>query len=759
MEVMLKLFCLSIFVCFTMRSNSQLKTDKDASVLISSLQKKLADSTKVELLLDLSRYYYFELDNSRRSLDSMYRFLHEADQICDADTSLHWDQSEIYCYLGKYYHKTGNIQLATQYDNRVIASIESISSADEQLAIWDWLGDNIKVIDTIGLTRVDCSEHMLSIYRRLDNKEHEIGVRKDIADMYLKQGKLELAEKELIDVLAKYKAINFKNLHDTYYLLSVTNQLKGNYGKALEYGLLTIESMQKENDYGSALTFYFHLAHLYDDLGQTNKSIEYYHISFKQTPPNPINYYYIREVGFLVMALLKENRKYEAGSFLADFAKKNPPADNLGRASLARTFAFYYNFIHNYDRADKYMQEMIRLEPLLGKNNEIKGDVEYDIGQYYFNKQQFTKASAHFDMALDEAVLNNSANTIKNVQLMLFKTDSSLGKYTSAIRHLNEFRQLNDSIFNETKNKQIDEVQAKYETEKKEQNIRLLEKENNLQQNRLLQASYTRNWILGGTMLLLVIVALLMRNIKLKQRTSKRQKIQQLEIERQNGVLRHLINEKEWLLKEIHHRVKNNLQIVMSLLNSQSAYIDNEPARTAIHDSQHRVHAMSLIHQKLYNSEDLSSIDMSVYIRELASYLADSFNTGQRIRFQYDIQPLEMDVSQAVPLGLILNEAITNSIKYAFPDNRSGAVSISLSNTAINQYLLTISDNGIGIASNLADKKIGSLGMSLMQGLSEDLNGNFSIENKNGTIIKISFIRENAIRHQDTLASSIVSNN
>src|SRR6185503_6181441 len=98
-----------------------------------------------------------------------------------------------------------------------------------------------------------------------------------------------------------------------------------------------------------------------------------------------------------------------------------------------------------------------------------------------------------------------------------------------------------------------------------------------------------------------------------------------------NQQLQNLVTEKEWLLKEIHHRVKNNLQIVMSLLNSQSASIDNEPALAAIHDSQHRVHAMSLIHQKLYNTDNLSSIDMSVYIRELASYLSDSFNRGQGI--------------------------------------------------------------------------------------------------------------------------------
>jgi len=223
--------------------------------------------------------------------------------------------------------------------------------------------------------------------------------------------------------------------------------------------------------------------------------------------------------------------------------------------------------------------------------------------------------------------------------------------------------------------------------------------------------------------------------------------------------LRHLVNEKDWLVKEIHHRVKNNLQIVMSLLNSQSAYIDNESALVAIHDSQHRVHAMSLIHQKLYNSENISSIDISLYIREMVSYLSESFNIGQRIRFEFAIDSLEMDVSQAVPLGLILNEAITNSIKYAFPDGRNGVIAISLSNTTPNHYLLSISDNGIGMPPQSGNKKPGSLGMSLMKGLSEDLDGALSIESNSGTTIKISFIHDTGIKKPSTLATSFISSN
>ena len=150
---------------------------------------------------------------------------------------------------------------------------------------------------------------------------------------------------------------------------------------------------------------------------------------------------------------------------------------------------------------------------------------------------------------------------------------------------------------------------------------------------------------------------------------------------------------------------------------------------------------------------------MSSYIRELVSYLRDSFDTGQRIRFEFDIVPLELDVSQAVPLGLILNEAITNSIKYAFPNDKDGVINISIYSTSSHHYLLTISDNGIGMPAHFTGKKPGSLGMSLMAGLAEDLEGNFAIENDKGTTIKISFVHDINIKRPDPLVSSFVTAN
>ena len=200
-----------------------------------------------------------------------------------------------------------------------------------------------------------------------------------------------------------------------------------------------------------------------------------------------------------------------------------------------------------------------------------------------------------------------------------------------------------------------------------------------------------------------------------------------------------LIKEKEWLLKEIHHRVKNNLQIVMSLLNSQSVFIDNDAALTAIHDSERRVHAMALIHQKLYLSENISRIAMAEYIDELVSYVHDSFDIGNRVVFRQSVEPMNLDVSQAIPLGLIINEGIVNAIKYAFPNERKGIVTISLHYEDTGHLLLEISDNGIGLPSGLDIKQLNSLGLDMMQGLTKQLNGKFYMENNNGLNIKVRF--------------------
>lgn len=201
--------------------------------------------------------------------------------------------------------------------------------------------------------------------------------------------------------------------------------------------------------------------------------------------------------------------------------------------------------------------------------------------------------------------------------------------------------------------------------------------------------------------------------------------------------LEKLKEENSWLLKEVHHRVKNNLQIILSLLNSQSAFLKDTAAINAISNSRQRVAALSMIHQRLYNdSEHLSRVQMEGYIIALIESLKDSFSIKNQIRFSFGIGAIELEATQAVPLGLILNEAITNAIRHAFPSG-NGQISIRMS-TADNILLLEIQDDGIGIPAEPALTGKERLGLKLIKGLTNELNGSLIFEKvTQGTLLRI----------------------
>jgi two-component sensor histidine kinase len=233
----------------------------------------------------------------------------------------------------------------------------------------------------------------------------------------------------------------------------------------------------------------------------------------------------------------------------------------------------------------------------------------------------------------------------------------------------------------------------------------------------------------------------------------KRLKGQQKAINETNISLHHLVDEKEWLIKEIHHRVKNNLHTISSLLESQSVYLRDE-ALEAIRDTQHRVFAMSLIHQKLYQPEkNVTEINMATYLHELVDYLRGSFDTSHRIQVKMDMEPVGLDISLAMPLGMIMNEAIINAVKYAFPGQKEGIVTIAIKKTGEEKFLFFVADNGTGLPDGFDPVKTNTLGMKLMKGLSEDIAANFIIESKHGTRITVEFSNNKSLHYVQNFGS------
>ena len=198
--------------------------------------------------------------------------------------------------------------------------------------------------------------------------------------------------------------------------------------------------------------------------------------------------------------------------------------------------------------------------------------------------------------------------------------------------------------------------------------------------------------------------------------------------------------EKEVLLREIHHRVKNNLQIISSLLNLQTVYIDDEEALNLFKESQNRVKSMSMIHESLYQSRDLAHIDFSIYLSRLCNELLSSYGVNiNLITLKTDLEKIFLDINTAIPCGLIITELFTNSIKYAFPEARKGIIDIKFQLDTDDNFILEVSDNGVGFPDDIDFENTKSLGMRLVSSLVDQLDGTIELDNSSGTRFIIKF--------------------
>jgi two-component system, sensor histidine kinase PdtaS len=722
-----------------------------------NLLKSQRDSTLFRLLIVVSKYYLFKKNRSKSDIDSSYLLLDQANKIATVSLPEKWKEESLHA-RAVFYFRSGNIQQGKKVFKELIDKISKPGNVKAEADYWHEFAKLIPSRDTIELTKLYCLERAISLYKSNGDEEKEIGILEDIADMHMSHGKFVLAETQLLNLLQRYKAINNPNLHWTYNLLAVTNYRKGDFTKGIFYGLKAIESMEATHDYRSANTFYSNLAHMYRELGQPKKSVEWYWKLFRNRKfTDESNMYIYRDAGLLTRELIKLKKEKEALAFILDIEARNKPSSVYSEASLLASLAYCYRMLNLDQQTEKYYVKLIKLTNQLQQNNEITTDIHYELGQYLIEKKQYEKAVTHLQKALSASQGINTLSITKDIYMMLYKADSAKGNYLSAIQHLMKHKEMNDSIFNETKSRQIEELQVQYETAKKEKDIELLANQNQLQRIRVVQANKTINITLAGAALLLIIVGLLLNRSIIKQRINRRLEAHKMEVDQKNSFLAtlnseqdKLLKEKEWLIREVHHRVKNNLQLVISLLNTQSAYLDDNAAVLAIRDSLRRMEAMSLIHKKLYQSKNISLIAMPEYVNELIHYLFDSFDIVNRIVFQQNIARLDLDASQAIPLGLIINESIVNAIKYAFPNGKNGVVSISLQCDEADHLLLKISDNGIGLPADFDITGNNSLGLDLMQGLAKQLNGSFAIESDDGLRIMVRFPALNNNLRDDT---------
>lgn len=211
-------------------------------------------------------------------------------------------------------------------------------------------------------------------------------------------------------------------------------------------------------------------------------------------------------------------------------------------------------------------------------------------------------------------------------------------------------------------------------------------------------------------------------------------------------LLKASLQEKEILLKEIHHRVKNNLLVVSSLLEFQTEYIHNPDIVRMFEESQNRIYSMALIHEQLYRSTNLAQVNFEDYLKSLVKNLSESYHISSfldvgthKINFQFNTEPVHLTIESAHPCGLIVNELISNALKYAFPNNGSGTISLSLYQEPSQEIVLTVKDDGVGVADNIDFRATESLGLQLVCTLTDQLEGSIELDRSHGTAFHLRF--------------------
>jgi two-component sensor histidine kinase len=208
----------------------------------------------------------------------------------------------------------------------------------------------------------------------------------------------------------------------------------------------------------------------------------------------------------------------------------------------------------------------------------------------------------------------------------------------------------------------------------------------------------------------------------------------QIAVLRSEQTVRASLKEKEVLLKEIHHRVKNNLQVISSLLNLQARYLPDPAARAIFSQSQNRVQSIALVHERLYESADLSHVDFGKYVTVLLDNVFDTYDAaGRGIVNIIEVGDVHLTVDVAIPCGLIVNELVTNALKHAFPGGRAGTVRVSLSESLEGILDLTVQDDGVGMPAGVDPLNTVSLGLDLVVTFAEQLNAEVTITREKGT--------------------------
>jgi len=571
----------------------------------------------------------------------------------------------------------------------------------------------------------------------------------------------------VLDEGAEYsKSIDFhKGVGKIYEYIGIANDIDGNleaaltaYDEARTYHLKVPNNESALNllDINIGVAYYF--------AGELGKSLEYYLKAYHEAKRIENKDHLAKLVNNIAIIYRRSEKYEEALNYYKESVSiKQSKNDQEGVANTYQNIGMLFSFMNEIDSSLYYLDKAKEIMLDIDAPQSEIDYVDYARAEGYYNIDDFDQAlqlmsqfeQSNFETLSESVRLNGKlvladlyahknnhkrsveilteiereiggddySRELRQVYLFRGKSNMALGAYRDAALDFQKTELLLDSIQSNERQKLESEMQTKYSTLQKEQEIEKLTLEQEIKDLRLKQQK-TGLWLISGV--LAILSFLFYRLFKQKSK-----------IETQNRIIAKSAAEKDILLREIHHRVKNNLQVISSLLGIQGRGIKDQKAKDAIQEGRNRVQSMSLIHQNLYKKDNLTGIEMKPYMSKLANSLVQTYQVDSgEVQIEIEADDLTLDVETVVPIGLIINELMSNALKYAFPDGQNGTIKIALKELD-NRLCLSVEDDGVGLDESQLQSKTESFGHSLIRAFRAKLDAEIDIAGTGGTRVEL----------------------
>ncbi len=430
------------------------------------------------------------------------------------------------------------------------------------------------------------------------------------------------------------------------------------------------------------------------------------------------------------------NEKPDTALIIAKQALKLALAEkNIeGTITSYSEIGFAYHLLNQNKKAIEYYNLALHSSSKL-EEDSYTASILMRLGTAYLALGNMSMAIVTLKKAIAQGKKLNSKVALMDAYRHLSEAYEKQGNYKQAYILYKQYHQLNDSVFNISKTKEIASINNAYQLDKKEKSIKILKQDNDIKDLKIAKSNTHLLLLTGLCLSILSITALFYNRYRIKKRAN-------LSMQRANIEIQSLVKEKDILMQEMHHRVKNNLQLISSLLTWQSESIKDPIAFTIIGEGRSRIKSIALIHESLYQSNNLIHISIRKYLITLLSYLNNIYNPNKTINIVENIENSSLNVDRAMHIGLIVNELVCNAFKYAFPTNQAGIIEIALLNNEYdsNSLLLKVRDNGIGLPIEfINDFETQTMGIQLVRTLVKQIKGRITIYNDWGAVFEVSF--------------------